>query len=277
MRFPMILALLAGLAVPPAPAGESRATTTEEILEAPGGRPVAILLPGAVARRGEEKDGYVRVVVEGWIRISPRASILETPSAPAATPPAPVDGAAATEVAKTVSGRITLKLASGEIRYAAGSKVLLLGDPQRLEARRAELALAYQAEGRALREEIATLEARKAGALNSTENFTQASQNLDRTKKQLAAKNRELQSLQAAFAGKEQALLEEFKTAETFADPGGIYRLEPPAAGEYRIWASYAEGDRVFRWYLPATVRDSAVTLDLAAGKPGEDPFLATP
>jgi hypothetical protein len=273
MRFPMILALLAGLAVPPAPAGESRATTTEEILEAPGGRPVAILLPGAVTRRGEEKDGYIRVVVEGWMRVSPQASSLETPSNPAASPPA-----AATDVARTVSGRITLKLASGEIRYAAGSRVLLLRDPPRLEARRAELAQSYQIEGRALREEIAALESRKAGALNSTENFTQASQNLDRTKKQLAAKNRDLQSLQGTFAGKELALLEEFKTAETFADPGGTYRLEPPAPGEYRIWASYTEGDRVYRWYLPAMVGNSgAVTLDLAAGKPGEDPFLAAP
>jgi len=277
MRFPMILALLAGLAVPPAPAGESRATTTEEILETPGGRPVAILLPGAVARRGEEKEGYVRVVVEGWMRVSPQASSLEAPSAPAAPLSPPAGGAAATEVARAVSGRITLKLPTGEIHYAAGSKVLLLGDPQRLEVRRAELAQAYQSEGRALREEIAALEARKAGALNSNENFTQASQSLDRTKKQLAAKNRELQSLQAAFAGKEQALLEEFKTAETFADPGGVYRLEPPVPGEYRVWASYAEGDRMYRWYLPALVGDSAVTLDLAAGKPGEDPFLASP
>jgi hypothetical protein len=277
MRFPMILTLLAGLTVLPVPAEESRTTTTEEILDAPGGRPVAILLPGAVARRGEEKDGYVRVVVEGWIRASSQAPSLETPSAPVVPKPAPA-GSAAPEVAKAISGRITLKLATGEIRYAAGSKVLLLGDPQRLEVRRAELAQAYQTEGRGLREEIAALEARKAGALNSSENFTQASQNLDRAKSQLAAKNRELQALQAKFAGKEQALLEEFKTAETFADPGGVYRLEAPASGEYRVWASYAEGDRIYRWYLPAIVGSSApVSLDLAAGKPGENPFLASP
>ena len=272
MRFPMILALLAGVTAPSALPEDHRVTATEELLEAPGGHPVAILLPGATVRRGEQKDGYVHVVVEGWVR-------AEEPSAPATPPqPEPSVPIPSPDSRGAVSGRITLKLASGDIRYGAGSRVMLLGNVQRLEVQRGELAAAFQTEGRALREEIAALEARKASALSSSENFTKASQNLDRTKSQLAGKTREYQSLQARFAARELALLEEFKTAETFADPAGAYRLEVRAPGEYRIWASYAEGDLVYRWYLPVSVgKEGTVTLDLVAGKPGNDPFLASP
>src|SRR5437867_95930 len=278
MKSLMVLMLLSGASLSGVLAEEVRSAGGEEVLETPGGHPIAVLLPGAVRRTLEEKDGYVRIVVEGWVRAG--APSVQGAIPPPTFPP-PIQPPAApgpSPVAPEVSGRITLRLASGEVRYGAGARIMLLGKAAQLEAKRVALVSSYQQESRALREEIVALEIEKRQALNSSDNFTRAGQNLDAAKRRLATKQGEFQALEAKYDAREQALLEEFKVVEVSADPGGAYRVGGIVPGEYRVWATFSEGPSVYRWYRPLTVEgERGLTLDLAAGKAGDDPFLVGP
>src|SRR5207249_11171809 len=127
MKSLMVLMLLSGASLSGVLAEEVRSAGGEEVLETPGGHPIAVLLPGAVRRTLEEKDGYVRIVVDGWVRAgapSVQGAIPPPTFPPPIQPPAAPDPSPA---APEVSGRITLRLASGEVRYGAGARIVLLG------------------------------------------------------------------------------------------------------------------------------------------------------
>ena len=279
MKMSIASAMLAGLLLGAAPADVPPATHTDDLLDAPGGHPIAILLPGTARKVVEAKDGYVKVVVEGWIRQEGAGSVVEAPPAPTGSvvqaPPASTPSA--TPVA-SLSGRIEIQLPTKEIRYGAGARVLLLGNLAQLEPRRAELAAAYQSEVRDLEAQIAQLEAAKRKALNSSENLNQASKNLDQAKASLARKTQELGAIKAKYGALGDSLAEKFKVADTLADPGGEYHFVGVAPGEYRLRAWFSDQGAEYRWYLPASVSAQQDTLlNLTSATPGQDPFLRTP
>jgi hypothetical protein len=155
---------------------------------------------------------------------------------------------------------------------------MLLGNVTELETRRGALASAYQSEVRELQAQITELEAAKRKALNSTDNLTQASKNLDQAKASLARKTQELDAIQKKYATLGEALAEPFKVAEDTADPGGEYHLDGVAAGEYRLRAWFSDQGSEYRWYVPASVAaQKATVVDLSAAKAGPDPFLQAP
>jgi hypothetical protein len=270
-------AILAGLLLGAAPAEIPPSSHTEELLDSPGGHPVAVLLPGTARRVVEAKDGYVKVVVEGWIRQGAIPPQAEVP--PATPPPLPAPAPAAPpEPVASLSGRIEIRLVNKQVRYAAGARVLLLGNVAELEPRRLALASAYQSEVKGLEAEIAQLEADKRRALNSSENLTQASNNLDQAKAALVRKNSEFGAIQTKYATLADALVEPYKVAEAAAGPGGEYRLEGLAPGEYRLRAWFSEPGAEYRWYVPASVSaKKATVLDLSSAKAGLDPMLQAP
>jgi hypothetical protein len=264
--------ILAGLSLGAALADDPPSSHTEEMLDVPGGRPIAILLPGSARRVVEAKEGYVKVVVEGWIRQEETGKNEEAlPSPPPAAADAPIS-------ASTLSGRIEVRLATKEIRYGAGARVMLLGNIVELEPRRVALAASYQSEVRDLEAQIAELEAAKRKALNSSDNLTQATNNLDQAKSSLARKTRQLSAIQEKYETQADSLLQQFKVAEVTADPGGEYHLEGLAPGEYRLRAWFSDQGSAYRWYLPASVSAQKNTvLDLRADKAGQDPFFQAP
>ncbi len=268
MKMSIASAILAGLLLGAAPSDVPPATHTDDLLDSPGGHPIAILLPGTSRKVIEVKDGYVKVVVEGWIRQEGAGPTVEAPPPPT---PEPIP-------ATSLSGRIEVQLSSKEIRYGAGARVMLLGNVAELEKRRAALATAYQVEVRDLEAQIAQLEAAKRQALNSSDNLAQASKNLDQAKASLARKNQEFGAIQKKYGTLGDALVEEFKVADTAADPGGEYHLAGVAPGEYRLRAWFSDQGADYRWYLPASVSaQSGTVLNLSGAKPGQDPFLRAP
>jgi hypothetical protein len=271
-------AILAGLLLGAAPADLPPSTHTEELLDSPGGRPVAVLLPGSARRVVEAKDGYVKVVVEGWIRQEGAPPQSEAPAVTAPPPlPAPTPALPAASVA-SLAGRIEIRLKNKEVRYGSGARVMLLGNLAELEPRRVALASAYQAEVKDLEAQIAQLEADKRRALNSSENMSQASSNLDQAKAALVRKNRELGAIQQKYSTLGDALVEPYKVAEVAAGPGGEYHLDGIAPGEYRLRAWFSEGGAEYRWYVPASVSAQKGTiLDLNSDKAGQDPLLQAP
>ncbi|MCI0408226.1 MAG: hypothetical protein L0191_06640 [Acidobacteria bacterium] len=269
MKMSIGSAILAGLLLGAVPGGLPPSTHTDDLLDSPGGHPIAILLPGTARRVVETRDGYVKVVVEGWVRQEGAPAILEVPPpASPSPPPEPV----------SLSGRIEIRLPTKEIRYGAGAHVTLLGNLTELEPRRAVLATAYQSEVRDLEAQIAQLETAKRQALNSSDNLTQASKKLDQAKASLARKSQELGAIQKKYGTLGDALAEEFKVAEVSADPGGEYHLYGVAPGEYRLRAWFSDQGSEYRWYLPASVSaQKSTVLDLGAAKVGQDPFLQSP
>jgi len=140
MRLPAVLALFLCLSPAVAVAEETTLISApEEVLEVPGGKPIALLLPGAVRSTLETREGYVRVRLEGWVRL-PGTGI--PPAIPGPTPaPAAAPGAGG----DALSGTIVATLGSGEVRYGAGARVrkfkspLLMARPiSRPAARRAD-------------------------------------------------------------------------------------------------------------------------------------------
>jgi hypothetical protein len=270
-------AILAGLLLGAAPADLPPSTHTEELLDSPGGRPVAVLLPGSARRVVEAKDGYVKVVVEGWIR-QEGAPQAEAPAVTAPPPlPAPTPAAPPAPVA-SLAGRIEIRLKNKGVRYGSGARVMLLGNLAELEPRRVALASTYQEEVKDLEAQIAQLEADKRRALNSSENMTQASNNLDQAKAALVRKNRELGAIQQKYSTLGDALVEPYKVAEVAADPSGEYHLDGLAPGEYRLRAWFSDQGLEYRWYVPASVSaQKATILDLSSDKAGQDPLLQSP
>jgi hypothetical protein len=273
MRLSITCLILAGLSLGAVLADDPPPSShSDEMLDAPGGHLIAIVLPGTARRIVETKQGYVKVVVEGWIRQEEAPKNAETaPPPPPAVPSAPMS-------AQSISGRIEVRLASKEVRYGAGARVMLLGNIAELEPRRVALASAYQSEVRDLQAEIAALQAAKHQALNSSENFTQATKSLDQTKSSLARKSQELGAIQDKYEKLGESLVQQFKVAEVDADPGGEYHLEGMAPGEYRLRAWFSDQGSDYRWYLPASVTAQKNTvLDLSGAKAGQDPFFQGP
>jgi hypothetical protein len=280
MKSACLLSLLAvaALATTPAPVPAPEPGGPVELLDAPGGRPIAILLSGPRPRVLEQREGYVKVALEGWVR-APGAADAAMP-APEPAPPGGVESAAVPAAAAgSLTGAILVTLPSGEVRKGAGARVVLLGKIDELEAARGELVATYQPAAQKLQEEIAGLEAKRRAALNSTDNLGQATQSLDRAKRDLAARKKDLASLQATTASREGLLVSRHAVEETKAGADGSFRFAGLAPGEYRLWAIYSENDATdYRWYLPARVEaGSGAALELVSRKPGEDPFLTIP
>ena len=128
MGLPAALALIFCLSITVAVAEETTSVAApEEVLDAPGGSAIAILLPGAVRSTVEIRGGYARVRLEGWVRLPGSLA----PSAIPVPPPAPGPVPSAAENA--LSGTIVTTLRTGEVRYGAGARVAALGSVEEME------------------------------------------------------------------------------------------------------------------------------------------------
>jgi hypothetical protein len=269
MRSLAALGLLLCLFSLPVRGGGNETGDRQEILDAPGGKAVAVLLPGGAAlATGEKRDGYIQVAVVGWIRDQGRPLAEESGPVPAplgATAPGPV-----------LSGVIAVSLASGEVRYGSGASVAVLGPREELDESWNALRANLEKDSSALDARIEDLKAKEKAALSSTDNLTQASQNLDATRKLLRDATREKQALGESYAARAEGLLNSYRVAETVADSEGHYSFSSLSPGSYRLLAVLTLGDGVRRWFLPVDVKEEAVRKDLGSGETGPDPYFGS-
>ena len=270
MKSVAVLFLLLPLVCTAVRGEEAAASAPEEILDAPGGKPIAILLAGAVRNQGETRDGYVRVRVEGWIRLPGTAPPAV---APARAPlPAP-----AVSSAVPLSGIIVTTLPSGEARYGSGAKVVLLGRVPELDAAWSRLKEGYDRERADLEARTEDLKLQEKSALSSTDNMTQASQKLDRVRKMLRQAQQEKQDLKTRYATRADELFRTHQAAETVADAEGRYAFSNAAPGSYRLLAIQTLSGAAATWYLPVEVPASGGAIrDLRSSDPGSDPYFGT-
>jgi len=248
------------------PSGEGE----EVVLDAPGGRPIAILLSGARRTNGDVRDGFVRVTLEGWIRLAADAA----PANPSEAPP-PGVGTEAAVSGPTLSGNVTTLLPSGEVHFGAGARIILLGRCEDLEAERLSLESRYTSEQEDLKKEDEALALEQQRALSSSDNLHEATQRLDRAKAAIAARKRKREKLSETYRQKLEDLFRRHQVAETTADSRGWYRFTNLSPGTYRLLAVSTVGESVHRWYLPLEMpADGDVQLDLGESNTGNDPYL---
>ncbi len=264
---PVLLLSLAGTAL----LGEEAAVTSpQEILDAPGGKPIAVLLSGAPHNTGETRDGYVRVRVEGWIRLPGTAPPAATP----APEPPPVPAVASRA---PLSGVIVTTLPSGEARYGSGAKVVLLGRVAELDAAWSRLREEYERERSDLEARLEELKSQEKSALGSSDNMTQASQRLDQVRKMLRQTEQDTKDLKTRYASRADDLFRAHQAAETVADAEGRYAFSSVAPGSYRLLAFQTLPGAAATWYLPVEVAATGgATRDLRSSDTGPDPYFGT-
>jgi len=248
---------------------EAAAAGPEEVLDAPGGRSIAILLPGASRTTVEVREGYARIRVEGWIRLpgTPSATSLPAPVPP--LPPAPGAPACA------LCGSVSAALASGEIRYGAGARVALLGSVEDLEPAWTELKASFDKETAELDARILSLQDQEKNALASSDNLTQATRNLDRTRSSLRKAQGERGEIRERYAKRADDLFRAHQVAEVAADAAGSYSFSSLPPGKYYLLATLTTGEGVRRWYLPVEIGpQGGARMDLRPDAKGPDPYF---
>ncbi len=255
----------------PAPAGET-AAAPEEVLDAPGGKPVAILLPGAARSTMETREGYVRIRLEGWVRLPGTASSTAAPD------PEPVSPSPMPEVPRrALAGTVAATLSSGEIRYGAGARVAVLGPADDLEPAWRNLKEEFEREKTGLEERILGLKEREKKALSSTDNLTEATRILDRTRRMRVEAEKGREGIRERYARSVEDLFGRHLVEETAADPEGRYSFPALPPGKYWLLAVLTTGEGVRRWYLPVEVGAQGGTIqDLRSDHTGPDPYFGT-
>jgi hypothetical protein len=257
------LLLLPLLVSAPGASEPSAGRATLELLDAPGGKVTAVLLPGAPTRILEQREGYVRVVVEGWIRATEGGA---SGPAPAPAPPAAAGPA--------LAGRIETPGKSGERRPGAYARVAVLAASEQLDRDREALQRAYRSERESLERRIGELEAAGKKALNSSDNMTEAARRADQIRSELAGRRKELEGLDARFAGQAGELYRKHQLAETVADPGGNFVFPSLPPGRYRLAVTASDASSTWHGYAPAEVPPGGGGwVDLTADEAKNTPF----
>ena len=251
---------------------EATAVAPEEVLDAPGGKPIAILLPGAVRSTVETREGYARIRLEGWIRLPGTASPMAGPAPAPALPPSPPEAPRG-----ALAGTVAATLSSGEIRYGAGAWLAVLGPADDLEPAWRDLKESFEKEKADLEGRILDLRDQEKRALASSDNLTQATRNQDRVRSSLKVAEKERQEVRERYARSADELFRRHQVGEVAADIEGRYSFPALPQGKYYLLAILTTGEGVQRWYLPVEVGAQGGTIqELRSDATGPDPYFGT-
>jgi hypothetical protein len=271
MKFLAMLGILLCLISLPARGEDAAADARVDLLDAPGGNPIAVLLPGGnPLPTGEARDGYIQVALVGWVRSPGR---VPRPGAAPEVPPAP-RGIPQSAI-PSLSGTVAASLPTGELRYGSGARVAVLGPKEELDGAWNELKKGYEKEMAAAEGKVQEARNQEKNALSSSDNLTQASQNLEKTRKALRQAERERQEVRDRFASRAEDLLRTHQVAETLADSAGHYAFSGIPPGAYRLFAVFTLGEAERRWFLPVEATAAGgVRVDLKGDETGPDPYF---
>jgi len=222
------------------------------LFDAPRGTWLGALREDAALVVLEERDGWRRVRLEGWTT-APTARPVETgtpeSSGPAAT--------ASREAAAVVQGVLTPSLGAGG-SAGAGVLVLLVKESSVLDSEHRKLGAECRERLDQKDRDLATLRAEADRALNSSNNFREASARSDQAKTRLATGQRERRDLIQECRVRAQAVFEVAVTGRAISDANGRFEFQGVVAGRYRVVAFETTGDAPRSWSFTLQVEDSA-------------------
>jgi hypothetical protein len=236
------------------------------VLDGPRGNWLATVRGDVSLEVLEERDGWSRVRLEGWIAGS--AASGSAPAAPGtaaagmALPAAPTPSPAS-EGGVTVSGVLLPTAAEQSATPGAGLVVLLVGA---LEALDEEHAHAGQECRDALAESQHEVDARRDDyrkQMNSTDNFKEAAQRNDRAKKALQQAERAQRERVEACRRTADQLFQTHAVRRAISDMAGRFAFDRVPSGNYRIVASEIGGEAPRAWAFDCLVKgDGPVVID---------------
>lgn len=233
------------------------------LLDAPRGAWLGEIRAGAPVEVIEERDGWRRVRIEGWVRSAPDTA---SPASPGTTLPA---GPRASGISGLLSPRPGMQPATA----GAGLVVLLLADPDATDAAHRALGEPCRADLQAMDRKLADLAKEVQAALNSSSNFKEAAQRSDRTKAAVAAAQRDRAARLQQCREQAEAFFSERAVARTVSDAAGRFDLRPVEPGRYRVVAMERTASAARAWSLGAEVTGgSGATLEGRAAN-GPDPY----
>jgi hypothetical protein len=229
----------------------------------------------------EERDGWRRVRIEGWVRdtgplargttgagSTSGAGSAAAPGAAAGT--APAWTAPATAVLR---GVLTARPGMEPATAGGGLAVLVLADPQATDD-------AHRALGEPCRAALADRDRRIAGlqeevqaSLNSSSNFKEAAQRNDRAKAALATAQRERADLLASCREKAEAFFSERAVVRTVSDAAGRFEIGGLAPGRYRVVAMERTAAAARGWSMSADVGGASDAPLEGRAADGPDPY----
>jgi hypothetical protein len=236
-------------------AGAGRAGTADRILfDAPRGAWLAAVRTDAALVVLEEREGWRRVRLEGWI-------------------PADAQGAAPAAAGGEATVRGVLAPESAGAPSGAGLIVLLVADLQAVDREKAGAEAACRARLDDATRTLERVKAEKERALNSSDNFREAATRSDRLKTDLESAQKERLARLAECRRSALAIYENHAAARSIADGRGTFVFEHVAPGRYRaVAAEPADGPHV--WSLECEVTGPGdVVLDPRRDRTPADPY----
>lgn len=241
-----LLAFVAALSRPGA------APVERILLDAPRGAWLAAVRSDAMMTVVEERDGWRRVRIEGWVPAADTAAIAEP------SPQGAVAGGA------SVRGVLLPPGDGAAVSVGSGLIVMLLSDLETLDREHAAAGEECRSQLKEADDRIESLQGDLTRALNSTDNLRQATERSDRLKVQIARAGRERAERLRTCRSAAETILERHAVQKGITDGKGTFGFVGVAPGRYRVFASDPASDPPRTWLLECgvTAPSDAITLD---------------
>lgn len=230
----------------------------------------------------EEREGWRRVRLEGWIPAPTKAGEGTLPAegaspesvAPAPAPAAPTAAPAGAGAEGAVEGILFPLSGMQPATPGADLVVRLIGDLEHLDADHKTLGDECRGELARIEAKVAEAEAAARHALNSSENFREAAARSDRAKADLARARSERDDTLEGCRRRADALFDRYAAARTLSDAAGRFAFRQVAPGRYRVVAVLHGPGASRAWCLPADLASGQdLVLDPRTLSPGPDPY----
>jgi hypothetical protein len=235
------------------------------LFDAPRGSWLATVRGDAPVTVVEERDGWRRVRVEGWVSgappgAAPAAGDRGSATGAASGGPRPADSAAGT-VAPGATVQGVLQAAPGDPANTPGSGlvVFLLDDLGALDRDHARAGEECRAGLRQVDVRLERLNADLDKALNSSDNFREASQRRDAVRSEIQKAEQERRDVVLRCRRAADAILHRHAVQKAISDESGRFAFAGVAPGRYRVVAAETGGDRPRSWTLDCAVEGPGI------------------
>ncbi|HEU4403166.1 MAG TPA: hypothetical protein VFT43_13790 [Candidatus Polarisedimenticolia bacterium] len=253
-----------------APSGAGSGDLT--LFDAPRGSWVATVRGDAPLAVLEDRDGWRHVRLEGWV--PGPSSGGATPAVGGAPAAAPRSADVATPAGGVVRGVLLPTPEARATTAGSGLIVLLLSNLEALDREHAAAGEECRTRIDAERAHVEALQADLLGALNSSDNFREATARSDRLRSQMEAAEKERLDHLTQCRRKAEAIFQRHTVARTISDDAGRFEFLGVQPGRYRVLATEVEGVAPRAWSLECRVEGPGTkVLDPRTDRSPVDPY----
>lgn len=269
LLIPAALALLA----PTPGAGPGDLT----LFDAPRGAWLGTLRPDAPVVVLGEEDGWRRIRVEAWL---PASSGVVSPSGGSTGQvPPPSRGPDSDESSgarHAASSRATIRgvlTADGDGPVGSSLIVLLVSDLEAMDREHARAGAGCAEHLAEIGARIASLREEVRRALNSSDNFREATTHSDRAKRELKGAEAERRNALSGCRQTAEGIFQRYTVERTISDGGGRYEFLDIPPGRYRVIATRT-AEPTLAWSLDCAIEGGeTIVLDPAVHRSPVEPF----